>query len=139
MADLNEEYWIYDDNDGYAHILPTDECLRSLKQRLVDMEGTITSQRKMISEMDQNQSVDARIEELQKQNDILQRRLSKSFKISDMNWNKIHKWQKEHDKQHGEYPTAGERYVYEFLPTGIITCVTCRCGLCKEAIDFYEE
>lgn len=136
---MNKEYYTYDNEGKYIHVLPADECLQSLKQRIIDQEGLLNAQKKMISEMDQNQHIDSRIEELQKQIDTLQRRLINSFKISDMNWNKIHKWQKEHDKQHGEYPTAGERYVYEFLPTGIITCVTCRCGLCKEAIDFYED
>lgn len=139
MIDSDKDYFTYNDEGKYVHVLPAKECLQSLEQRIIDQEGLLRTQKKMISEMDQNQCVDAKIEELQKQVNTLQHRLSGSFEISDLNWNKIHKLQKEHDKKHGKYPTAGERYYYEFMPTGIVTCGTCRCGLCKERIDFYED
>lgn len=139
MVNLNNDYYIYDDEGKYVHILPVNECLKSLEQRIIDQEGIIQAQKKMISEMDQNQHVDSKIEELQKQIDDLNDRLSNAFEISGRNWKKINKWQKEHDKQHGAYPTAGERYIYEFLPTGIITCVTCRCMLCNEEFDCYDD
>ena len=141
MIDLNKEYFIYDDDGNYVNVLPMDKCLQSLKQRLIDQDGILSAQKKMISEMDQNSSPDARIEELQKQINDMHKVMSHSFIINNRNWKLIEKWTEEHDKKHKDspVPTAGERYIYEFLPTGIITCGTCRCMLCKESFNFYED
>lgn len=139
MNDLNSNYYTYDDNGKYVHVLPMDACLESLRVRLIDQAGIIEAQKKIISEHEQKDNDNVIIEKLNKEISDLQKRLSSAFEISGYNWKKIHKWQAEHDKDHGTYPTAGERYTYEFLPSGIVTGVTCRCMLCNEKFDVWED
>lgn len=141
MGYLNNDYYIYDDEGKYVHVLPVNECLKSLEQRIIDQDGIIQAQKKMISEMDQNQHADSRIEELQKQIDDMHEVMRHSFIINNRNWKRLQKWMEDHDKKHKDalVPTAGERYIYEFLPTEIVTCGTCLCMLCKESFDFYED
>lgn len=50
---------------------------------------------------------------------------------------KIDKWVEEHRKRCESYATAGEQFVYEFLPTGIIECQTVKCLCCKEKFTDY--
>lgn len=138
MNYLNSNYYTYDNDGKYVHVLPVEECLNSLKQRIYDMEGIITSQKKTISEIDNHVDNDTRIVDLKKQINDQNKLIAQSFTVSDYEWKGIHKWQKEHDKKHGDYPTAGERYSYVFLPTGIGTFGTCRCGLCGEEFDFKQ-
>ena len=45
---------------------------------------------------------------------------------------KIDKWVEKHREKCVSHATAGEQFVYEFLPTGIIECQTVKCLCCKE-------
>lgn len=56
------------------------------------------------------------------------------FKTSE----KIDKWVEEH-RINGcvSHATAGEQFVYEFLPTGIVECQTAKCLICEEKITDY--
>lgn len=51
---------------------------------------------------------------------------------------KIDRWVNEHRKKCVSRATAGEQFVYEFLPTGIVECQTVRCMCCKEEFTDYE-
>ena len=37
------------------------------------------------------------------------------------------------------HTTAGEQFVYEFLPTGIVECQTVKCLICKEEFTDYVD
>lgn len=37
------------------------------------------------------------------------------------------------------YATAGEQFIYEFLPSGIIECQTVKCLCCKEEFTDYVD
>lgn len=50
---------------------------------------------------------------------------------------KIDKWVEKHRKKCVSHATAGEQFVYEFLPTGIIECQTVKCLYCKEKFTDY--
>lgn len=53
---------------------------------------------------------------------------------------KIDKWVETHMKQGCvSRATAGEQFVYEFLPSGIVECQTVRCLCCKEKFTTYVE
>ena len=51
----------------------------------------------------------------------------------------VDKWVEEHRKRCKSYATAGEQFVYEFLPTGIIECQTVKCLCCKEKFTDYVD
>lgn len=51
---------------------------------------------------------------------------------------KIDRWVNEHRKKCVSRATAGEQFVYEFLPSGIVECQTVRCMCCKEEFTDYE-
>ena len=46
--------------------------------------------------------------------------------------NKIDKWIEKHRKKCKTRATAGEQFIYEFLPSGIIECQTVKCMCCGE-------
>lgn len=50
----------------------------------------------------------------------------------------IDRWVNEHRKKCVSRATAGEQFVYEFLPSGIVECQTVRCMCCKEEFTDYE-
>ena len=50
---------------------------------------------------------------------------------------KIDRWVNEHRKKCVSRVTAGEQFVYEFLPTGIVECQTVKCMCCKEEFTDY--
>lgn len=57
------------------------------------------------------------------------------FKTSD----KIDKWVKMHEENCNckRYPTAGEQFIYRFLPSGIVECQTVKCMFCgKDFTDY---
>ncbi len=55
------------------------------------------------------------------------------FKTSD----KIDKWVKMHEENCKTHATAGEQFIYKFLPSGIVECQTVRCMICgKEFTDY---
>ena len=141
MNDLNEDYYIYDDNGKYVHVLPVNECLKSLEQRIIDQDGLLQAQKKMISEFNSKTHENEVISQLEKQIDDLKEKLSRSFTIDKRNWGKTVVWMSEHNKKHKDahVPTAGERYIFEFMPTGIVTCCACRCMLCGEKFEFYVD
>lgn len=47
------------------------------------------------------------------------------------------KWMDGHNKKYHSYATAGEHYIFEFLPSGIIECQTIKCLICKEEFTDY--
>ncbi len=53
--------------------------------------------------------------------------------------NKIDKWVVEHVKTCRSRATAGEQFIYEFLPTGIVECQTVRCLCCKKEFTDYID
>ena len=52
---------------------------------------------------------------------------------------KVNEWVEEHRKMCKSHATAGEQFVYEFLPTGIIECQTVKCLCCKEKFTDYVD
>ena len=50
---------------------------------------------------------------------------------------KIDKWVEEHQKTCVSHATAGEQFVYEFLPRGIVECQTVKCLICKKECTDY--
>lgn len=52
---------------------------------------------------------------------------------------KIDKWVENHRKKCKSCATAGEQFIYEFLPSGIVECQTVKCMICKEEITDYVD
>ena len=53
---------------------------------------------------------------------------------------KIDKWRRKHrDQGCVSHATAGEQFVYEFLPTSIIECQTIKCLCCGETFTDYVD
>jgi hypothetical protein len=53
---------------------------------------------------------------------------------------KIDKWVENHVKSGCvSHTTAGEQFVYIFLPTGIVECQTVKCMCCKEKFTDYVD
>ena len=53
---------------------------------------------------------------------------------------KLDKWVENHRKQGCvSHATAGEQFVYEFLPSGIIECQTVKCMCCGEEFTDYVD
>ena len=50
---------------------------------------------------------------------------------------KIDKWVEKHREKCVSHATAGEQFIYEFLPTGIVECQTVKCLCCKEKFTDY--
>ena len=51
----------------------------------------------------------------------------------------IDQWANNHRKKCVSRSTAGEQFVYEFIPTSIVECQTVRCVICKEKFTDYVE
>ena len=53
---------------------------------------------------------------------------------------KINNWIENHREQGCvSHATAGEQFVFEFLPTGIIECQTVKCLCCKKKFTDYVD
>lgn len=53
---------------------------------------------------------------------------------------RIDKWVKEHvESGCRSRATAGEQFVYEFLPTSIVECQTVKCLCCKKEYTDYID
>lgn len=52
---------------------------------------------------------------------------------------KIDKWIEEHRKKCVSHATAGEQFIFEFVPTGIIEVQTVKCMCCKEKFADYVD
>lgn len=52
---------------------------------------------------------------------------------------KLNQWVKKHRQNCVSHATAGEQFIYEFLPSGIIECQTVKCMLCKEKFTDYVD
>ena len=52
---------------------------------------------------------------------------------------RIDKWVERHRKHCVSHATAGEQFVYEFLPSGIIECQTVKCMCCGEKFTDYVD
>lgn len=50
MNNLNEGYYTYDDDGKYVHVLPLDDCINSLQQRIIDQDRIINKQKAIIKE-----------------------------------------------------------------------------------------
>ena len=62
--------------------------------------------------------------------------ISIEFKTSK----KLNKWVENHRKKGCvSHATAGEQFVYEFLPIGIIECQTVKCMCCGEKFTDYVD
>ena len=53
--------------------------------------------------------------------------------------NKINEWIREHVKTCKSHATAGEHFVYEFLPNAIVECQTVKCLCCKKEFTDYID
>lgn len=51
----------------------------------------------------------------------------------------IDKWIEKHREKCISNATAGEQFVYEFLPSGIVECQTVKCLCCKEKFTDYVD
>lgn len=58
-----------------------------------------------------------------------------TFTTSD----KLNKWIEKHQKKCKSRATAGEQFVFEFLPSGIVECQTVKCMCCKEEYTDYVD
>lgn len=52
---------------------------------------------------------------------------------------RLDKWMEQHNKKCKPYTTAGEHYIWEFLPSGIIECQTIKCLCCSEKFIDYVD
>lgn len=52
---------------------------------------------------------------------------------------RLDKWMAEHQKKCQTRATAGEQFVWEFLPSGIIDCQTIKCLCCGEEFTDYVD
>ena len=52
---------------------------------------------------------------------------------------KIDKWIEEHNKVCKSNATAGEHYIFEILPSGIVECQTVKCLCCKKEFTDYVD
>ena len=52
---------------------------------------------------------------------------------------RIDKWVEKHREKCVSHATAGEQFMYEFIPTGIIECQTVKCFCCKEEFTDYVD
>lgn len=52
---------------------------------------------------------------------------------------KIDKWVKKHQKKCKTNATAGEQFLYEFIPTGIFECQTVKCMCCYKKFADYTD
>lgn len=51
----------------------------------------------------------------------------------------IDMWVKTHREKCVSHATAGEQFIYEFLPSGIVECQTVKCMCCgKEFTDYVD-
>ena len=50
---------------------------------------------------------------------------------------RLDKWVEKHRKKCKTRTTAGEQFVWEFLPSGIIECQTVKCMCCGEEFTDY--
>ena len=51
----------------------------------------------------------------------------------------IDKWVKEHGKGCQSHTTAGEQFVFKFLPSGIVECQTVECLCCGKKYTDYVD
>lgn len=52
---------------------------------------------------------------------------------------RIDRWVEQHQKKCKSHATAGEQFVYEFLPSGIVECQTVKFLCCgKEFTDYVD-
>ena len=51
----------------------------------------------------------------------------------------IDKWVEKHRKECRSRATAGEQFIYEFLPSGIVECQTVKCMCCKAEFTDYVD
>ena len=86
---------------------------------------------------------DAQLKEMQETVERAKRELRQGFPISDAQNEKIVNWQQKHIRKKHWDPinncecgagACGGRFVYEFLPTGIGTFITCKCS-CGEKFE----
>ena len=61
------------------------------------------------------------------------------IKIEFKTSKRIDKWVERHRKHCVSHATAGEQFVYEFLPSGIIECQTVKCMCCGEKFTDYVD
>ena len=52
---------------------------------------------------------------------------------------RLDKWVDKHRKECQTRATAGEQFVWEFLPSGIIECQTVKCMCCGEEFTDYVD
>ena len=52
---------------------------------------------------------------------------------------RIDKWVEKHRKYCVSHATAGEQFVFEFLPSCIIQCQTVKCMCCDEEFTDYVD
>lgn len=52
---------------------------------------------------------------------------------------KINIWTEKHQENCKTRATAGEQFLYEFVPSGIIECQTVKCMCCGEKFTDYVE
>ena len=53
--------------------------------------------------------------------------------------NKIDKWVENHRKKCISHATAGEQFIYKFLPSDIIECQTVKCMCCGAEFTDYVD
>lgn len=86
------------------------------------------------------QSLDYKNSENQNHFEILILRRQLEVTMEFVTSKRIDKWIEKHREQGCvSHATAGEQFVFEFLPSGIVECQTVKCLCCKEEFTDYVD
>ena len=66
---------------------------------------------------------------------VLIERFNMKFETSE----KIDEWVEKHRENCKSRATAGEQFVYKFLPSGIVECQSVKCLCCKKEFTDYID
>lgn len=114
-----------------------DECIENMRKINDYKDKRIEYLEKQVEELKDKQFKDKEIQKMQKFVEKAQRELRQGFPISDEQNKQITDWQLKHirekhwDKKHDCEAYCGAacgRFIYQFLPTGIGTFITCKCS-----------
>lgn len=120
----------YFDNGTMKKVYDFEDAMESIRIRNLNNENIIKQlkeENKRLKELNETEE----IKKLQEQIEQLKEEKNYGFTISEDEHKKINKWIKKHDKECScGYGTAGDKYSYTFLPTGLgtIGTIKCSCG-----------
>ena len=126
---------------NYADAITFEQACQIIADYINETEEEKEKAREKVKKYEEEINADVRVQELIARLEELQRDLRRSFKITEMELQKIEGWQERHDinehnldtpdKKLRACGTIGGRYYYEFHPTSIGTAGVCVCNKCK--------